>query len=107
MEIKKGNANMNNVPSNVIENVKKYFDKYLPNYEVVKVMRKSSHPLDDYLYMVIARHTNYPEIKRQFGCGEYACWTCWNESTQSLNYGHYDLLSEEVAVEIAMEYYYG
>lgn len=93
-------------PNSVIENVKKYFEKYLPHYEVVQVMRKSAHPLDDYLYMVIARHTNYPELKRQYGGGEYACWTCWNESTQSLNYGHYDLESEESALKIALEYYY-
>lgn len=31
--------------------------------------------------------------------GKYAVWTCWNESTQSLNFGHYDL-TKETAIDI-------
>ena len=27
--------------------------------------------------------------------GKYAVWTCWNETTQSLNFGHYDLDLED------------
>lgn len=27
--------------------------------------------------------------------GTYAVWTAWNEATQSLNHGHYDLKSLE------------
>ena len=49
-----------NVPDNVIENVKKYFAKQLPNYEVSKVVRKSTHPDDWYLFMVIGRKKEDP-----------------------------------------------
>lgn len=32
----------------------------------------------------------------------WACWTSWNEATESLNYGHYNL-SKERSYEIFME----
>lgn len=97
---------MYNVSENVVNNVKHYLATQLPNYELVKVLRKSSHPADHYLYMVVARNTKYPDIKRDYGGGEYALWTCWNESTQCLNHGHYDIATEEKATELAKEYFY-
>ena len=97
---------MYNVSNDVIDNVKSYLATYLPNYEVVKVMRKSAHQADNYLYMVVARHIKYPQIKRDYGGGEYTVWTCWNESTHSLNHGHYDIKTEEEAIEVAKKYFY-
>ena len=82
------------VPQEVKENVKKYLEKNNLG-ELVDVMRHSDHPDDNYLYHVIAKRND-----------SYSCWTSWNETTQSLNFGHYNLVSEEVAREICDEYFY-
>lgn len=80
----------------VMEDVKTYFKEHLPKYTVLKVRRKSYHPADSYLYMVSAKKDD----------GTYAVWTCWNESTKSLNYGHYNLTSEEDCKKLMDEFYY-
>ena len=80
----------------VIEDVKAYFKDHLPKYAVLKVRRKSYHPDDSYLYMVSAKKDD----------GTYAVWTGWNETTKSLNYGHYDLTSEEDCEKVMNEFYY-
>ena len=95
---------MYNVPNNVIENVRSYLKRELPNYKLVKVLRKSSHPDDHYLYMVIGKKQLEPAYK-EMGMGEYTVWSCWNETTQSLNWGHYDIKTEEDALEMAKEYF--
>ena len=89
-------------PVEVINEVEKYFERELPNYEVRKswVVRKSNHPDDSYLYMVAAK-----KRKGGFRGHEWTVWTCWNQSTKSLNYGHYDL-SEQSVPEIFSEYFY-
>lgn len=89
-----------NVPDNVIENVKRYFTEHLPNYEVVKVTRKNTHLLDSYLYMVVGRKKNDP-----YNMGRYTVWTSWNETTQSLNHGHYGLTTEAQALEVLSEFF--
>ena len=53
--------------------------------------------------MVIAKHKNYPAIKASIGCGPWVVWTTWNESTQSLNGGHYDIKTYEDALSICEE----
>ena len=93
------------VSNSVVENVKKYLTEMLPEYNLVRVVRKSSHPLDSQLYMVVARRNIREEYKR-LGAGEFAVWTCWNESTQCLNYGHYDIKTETEAMELVREYFY-
>ncbi len=80
----------------VLEQVNKYFREHLPKYTVLKVRRKSYHPDDSYLYMVSAKKDD----------GTYAVWTCWNESTKSLNHGHYNLTSEEDCKKLMDEFYY-
>lgn len=80
----------------VIQNVEEYFKEHLPQYSVLKVVKKSNHKDDAYLYMVSAKKSD----------DTYAVWTSWNESTQSLNYGHYDLKSEEDCNKIFEEFYY-
>lgn len=84
------------VPEEVKENVKSYFEKKLPYYSVLTVSRHSDHPDDDYLYHVIGQHRN----------GSYACWTSWNQITGSLNFGHYGLESKEEAETVSDNYYY-
>lgn len=71
-----------------------YFNHYLPKYAVLEIRRKSYHPNDDHLYIVSARKDD----------GAYAVWTLWNEITQSLNHGHYDLPSIEDCEKIFEEY---
>lgn len=91
------------IPKEVKENVKKYIEKENLG-ELVDVMRASEHPDDWYLYHVITRK---PNVNKIFHNEEwnYYCWTCWNEITQSLNYGHHNLSSEDVAREICKEFF--
>lgn len=88
---------MDRIPENVIENIQKYFLEKLPNYEVVKVRRKSWHEDDAHLFMVTAKKNT----------GSYAVWTSWNEQTQSLNFGHYDIADLENCDRIMDEFYNG
>lgn len=83
-------AEENNIDIAVVKNVNDYLkdkDNSLSNYELVDVCPKSNHPADSYLYMVTAKNVV---------TGEYAVWTSWNETMQSLNYGHYGLEESEV-----------
>lgn len=86
--------NLTPVPQEVKENVKKYLTEENLG-ELVDVMRASEHPEDWYLFHVIARKGD-----------NYSCWTSWNETTQSLNFGHYNLNSEEGAREICKEFFH-
>lgn len=76
------------VSDKVKDNVRKYVAVHLPQYKVYEVYHKSNHDDDNYLYMV--------EAYRKENCNNYVVWTSWNESTQSLNHGHYDLTKEQV-----------
>lgn len=86
---------MDRIPEEVIIHIQEYFKEKLPNYDVVKVRRKSWHKDDSHLFMVAAKKNT----------GSYAVWTSWNESTQSLNYGHYDLADIESCEQIMDEFY--
>lgn len=91
------------VPISVWNNVKEYFKEHLDDrYDLQDVIRYAS-PMDSYLYMVIAKHKNYPAIKASIGGGAWVVWTTWNESTQSLNGGHYDIKTYEDALRICEE----
>lgn len=92
------------VPQEVKENVKRYLEENNLG-ELVDVMRHSDNPKDDYLYHVIARK---PNTNKYFHNGEwdYRCWTSWNETTKSLNFGHYSIETEEEARKICDEYFY-
>ncbi len=78
----------------VIDHVSEYFKEHLPEYMVLEVRRISSHPEDSYLWAVSARKND----------GTYAVWTAWNESTQSLNHGHYGIKSLEDCEKLMAEY---
>lgn len=86
------NINLNEVR----KHVELYFKKHLPQYTVLEIRRKSSHPDDTHLWMVSAKKSN----------GTFAVWTGWNESTLCLNFGHYDLQSIEECEKIFEEFYY-
>lgn len=80
-------ASIMEATSKIYKNVRSYFERELKNYEVISVRQKLT---EDYLYRVMAQNKV---------TGKYAVWTCWNESTQSLNFGHYDL-TKETAIDI-------
>lgn len=80
----------------VREHVILYFKDHLPQYTVLEIRRKSYHPDDKHLWMVSAKKSD----------GIYAVWTSWNESTQCLNFGHYDLASIEECEKIFKEFFY-
>ena len=84
-----------NVPESVRKNVDKYFAEGhgLTNYEPIAVGQHRGKGEAEYIYVVLAR---------QIRGGEWAVWTCWNESTQSLNYGHYNL-TEQQAMRLFMD----
>lgn len=82
--------------SEVREHIELYFKENLPQYTVLEVRNRSSHPDDTHLFMVSAKKSN----------GTYALWTSWNEFSQSLNHGHYDLQSAEECEKIFAEFYF-
>lgn len=81
------------VPQEVITHIENYLNKEFPSYHALEICRKSNHPGDKNLYSVIAASDT----------GKLSCWTSWNESTQSLNHGHYNLTSLEQAEDIVKE----
>ena len=83
------------IPREVYRNVTDYLAKELPTYKLECIFRASNHPEDNYLYQVVAKSEN-----------GYACWTCWNETTQLLNYGHYNLANVDSAIRICNEMYH-
>lgn len=77
----------------VAEHVADYFKKYLPDFTMLGVVRKSFHPDDAHLYMVVSKKSD----------GSYGFWDCWNENTQSLNHGHYGIEFLDDCVELLNE----
>lgn len=82
--------------SEVREHIELYFKENLPQYTVLEIRKKSSHPDDAHLFMVSAKKFN----------DTYAFWSGWNELNQSLNHGHYDLKSTEECEKLFEEFYY-
>lgn len=85
---------MENFSDEVTAHVETYFKEKLPQFTPLEIKRKSSHPDDNYLFMVSAKKDD----------GTYAVWTSWNESIQSLNHGHYNLKSLDDCESIFREY---
>lgn len=80
----------------VAEHVADYFKKNLPDFTLLGIVRKSFHPDDAYLYMVVSKKDD----------GTYGFWDCWNENTQSLNHGHYGIELLDDCVELLNEMQY-
>lgn len=103
MKMKGNNFMSATIPMSVWNNVRKYFKEHLDDrYDLQDVIRYKD-PMDSYLYMVIAKEKDYPETNVQLGCGPWVVWTTWNESTQSLDGGHYDIKTYEDALSICEE----
>ena len=84
--IKEKQPNTAPVPDDVVSSISDWFKNNLSSYNPLEIYRQSNHLEDDYLYMIIAKKGN----------DEYACWTCWNQTTGSLNFGHYGYSTKEV-----------
>lgn len=83
------------VPKSVWDHVYDYFDKKLKSYEVIDVIKSSSHPMDNYLYMVVAYHVP---------SGSWTFWSCWNDKMRSLNHGHYDISDYDDALSQCLSF---
>lgn len=81
------------VPEQVIKSVRGYFEHKFSQMTPIEIFRMSNHKEDDYLYGVIAVQGN----------GKYACWTSWNQHSENMNFGHYDLSTKEIAFSIIDE----
>lgn len=73
----------------VYENVRSYFEagNGVQNYDLLEVVHKLG---ENNIYRVMAQHKKTKE---------YTVWTCWNETTQSMNFGHYNL-TKKIAKDI-------
>lgn len=80
------------VSDEVVTEIKQYFEdpsNSLQNFTPIEVYRASNARTDQHLYGVIAKHRD----------GSYACWTSFNTSLHSMNFGHYGV-SKDDAVNI-------
>lgn len=86
----------------VYDHVRKYFKENNMPYEVQEIIH---HPgvFCKELYVVIAKHSAYPEFKARCGGGPWVVWSCWNDNTQCLNHGHYDIKDYDRAYNLATE----
>ena len=86
--------NIKPIPESVKEHVKAYLEE---NHlgEFVAVLRHSESLDDDYLYHVIAKKSD----------NNFSVWTSWNETIQSLNFGHYGL-SLDSAAKVHYEFFF-
>lgn len=60
----------------VVEHIVAYFKEHRPDYMVMGVGRKSLHPDEAHLYMVLSKKDG----------GSYGFYGCWDESRRVLNH---------------------
>lgn len=65
----------------VVEHISDYFRKYLPNDTVLGVGRKSFHPDEAHLYVVLSKKDN----------NGYGFCDCWDERKKTLSRGRYGI----------------
>ena len=76
--------------------IQKELDKI--GYTFIAATRKSKHPNDKHLYVVVA--------KRDTDTSTYAFWSCYNDTRQSLNHGHYGYINLVKCCNDASEFVY-
>lgn len=64
-------------------------------YNFIIVLRKSLHPDDKDLYVVLAKKKDKEE---------YAFWSCYNYTRKSLNHGHYGYTNFEKCFDDSLEF---
>ena len=65
----------------VVEHIADYFKKHLPNYTVMGVGRKSYHPDEAHLYVVLSKKDD----------GSYGFCDCWDDKNKTLSRGRYGI----------------
>lgn len=90
------------IPEEVQLSVSNYFKEHLEGYDLVGIFRSSNAKDDSYLYSVIGKK----KIASSYFNGEWACWSSWNQITESLNFGHYNIESIDDAIMILNERFY-
>lgn len=81
------------IPTDVLQRI--YEQTKRIGYEYVYVLRKSLHPDDDYLYVVIAQKKDKKE---------YAFWSAYNDCFHTLNHGHYGYTDFNKCFNDALEF---
>lgn len=81
------------VPQDVLQRIREEVTRI--GYDYIFVLRKSLHPADKDLYVVIAQKKDKEE---------YAFWSCYNDSRQVLNHGHYGYDNWNKCFDAALEY---
>ena len=82
-----------NIPQDVLKRIREEVNRI--GYDSAFVLRKALHTDEKDLHVVIAQKKDKEE---------YACWSCYNDSRQSLNHGHYGYTSFEKCFEDALEF---
>lgn len=65
----------------VVGHITAYFEKYLPDYIVLGIGRKSYHPDDAHLYMVLSKKKD----------GNYGFYDCWDDAKKILHRKRYGI----------------
>ena len=81
------------IPQGVLRSIRKELDNI--GYESPYVLRKSLHPDDKDLYVVLAQKKDKEE---------YAFWSCYNNTRQRLNHGHYGYTNFDKCFDDALEF---
>lgn len=83
------------IPQDVLQRIREEVNRI--GYDYIFVLRKSLHPKDKNLYVVIAK-------KKNSYVPYYSFWSCYNDETQSLNHGHYGYDDWNKCFDAALEY---
>lgn len=81
------------IPQYALERIRAEVNRI--GYDSVFVMRKSLHPDDWYLYVVVAKKKDKEE---------YAFWSAYNDTFYTLNNGHYGYTDFDKCFNDALEF---
>ena len=81
------------IPQDVLQRIRSEVNRI--GYDFIFVLRKSLHPDDDYLYVVIAQKKDKEE---------YAFWSSYNDYFHTLNHGHYGYTDFNKCFDDALEF---
>ena len=83
------------VSQNVLEMIREEVNSI--GYNFIIVLRKSLHPDDKDLYVVVAK-------RETVTIPTYAFWSCYNDSRKTLNHGHYGYKDLNECIKAASEF---
>lgn len=83
------------IDSEVKNRIKNECDRI--GYDFICAERKSKHPDDKDLYVVVAK-------RETITIPTYAFWSCYNDSRKTLNHGHYGYKDLNECIKAASEF---